>query len=179
VQKRVEILLELLPGAASLAMLVNPNSPDLVPEVRAARDVAERRGIDLRTVNARTPGEIDAAFAGLAEKRPGALIIAADPFYLNRAEQLATNAAQLGVPTIYPFGEFPAVGGLISYGANRPTSYRHAGLYAARIAKGARPTDLPVVQPTLFDLAINLKTAGALGLTVPRSLLARADEVIE
>jgi putative ABC transport system substrate-binding protein len=132
-----------------------------------------------RLVYAKTPDDIDATFASLAANRPDVLVITADPFYLNRAAQLVANAAQYSLPTIYPFREFSAPGGLITYGADRLNNYRQAGIHASRILKGTKTTDLPIMQPTLFELVINLKTAKALGIAVPPTLLARAAEVIE
>jgi putative ABC transport system substrate-binding protein len=179
VQKRLEILFELVPKATALAMLINPVSPDVVPEIRAVKEVIQQRGLELRLLNAATPGEIDGVFASLMEKPPDALIVASDPFYLTRAQQLVMSAARLARPTIYPFREFSAPGGLISYGTNRNNSYRLAGIQSSRIIKGAKAADLPVMQPTLFELVINLKTAKALGLEISSILLTRADEVIE
>lgn len=178
-QKRLEILFELVPQATRFGMLVNPKSPDVVPEIRAVREIMQSRGLELQLLDAATPAEIETTFASLMEKRPDALIVASDPFYLSRAEQLVTNAARLARPTIYPFREFAAPGGLISYGTNRNNTYRLAGIHGSRILKGAKPADLPVMQPTLFELVINLRTAKALGLEIPAALVVRADEVIE
>ena len=179
VQKRMEIILEVIPKASAIAVLINPASPDVKHEVRAIREVTQPRGLELRIVQARTPDEIDSAFAALAASRPDALVVTADPFYLSRGQQLVTSAARHTLPAIYPFREFSAPGGLVSYGANRLHSYRQVGIYASRILKGTKTTDLPIMQPTQFELVINLKTARSLGLTVPPLLLARADEVIE
>jgi len=178
-QKRLEVLLELAPKAPVIAMLVNPISPDTAPEVRAVEEMAQQRGLQLQIVNASSMSEIDTAVAALAEKRPQALLVASDPFYLTRPDEIVASVARLALPAIYPFREFAAAGGLLSYGANRPVSYRQAGAYASRILKGTKIVDLPVMQPTTFELVINLKTAKMLGLTVPPSLLARADEVID
>jgi ABC-type uncharacterized transport system substrate-binding protein len=179
VEKRLGILLELVPHAASIAMLVNQVSPDVVPEINAMQAVIKQRGLQLQLLTAATPLELDAAFTVLAEKRPDALVIASDPFYLTRASDLVAFAAKLALPTMYPFREFSRPGGLISYGTNRLNTYRLAGSYASRILKGAKAADLPVMQPTMFELVINLKTARALGLTVPPTLLSVADDVIE
>jgi putative tryptophan/tyrosine transport system substrate-binding protein len=179
VEKRLGILLQLVPRAAVIAMLANPVSPDVVPEIKAMQAVTQQRGLQLQLLNAATPGELDVAFTALAEKRPDALVVASDPFYLTRASELVALAAKLALPTMYPFLEFSGPGGLVSYGTNRLNTYRLAGGGASRILKGAKPADLPVMQPTLFELVINLKTAKALGIEVPATLLAIADEVIE
>jgi putative tryptophan/tyrosine transport system substrate-binding protein len=178
-QKRLQILLELAPRASVIAMLVNPVSPDTAPEIRALQEMTQQRGLQLQIVNASSLGELAAAVAALAEKRPHALLVASDPFYLTRPDEIVASTAKLELPVIYPFREFAAAGGLLSYGANRAISYRQAGAYASRILKGTKTVDLPVMQPTTFELVINLKTAKALGLTVPNILLAAADEVIE
>jgi putative ABC transport system substrate-binding protein len=178
-QKRLEIVLEVVPKAATIAMLINPASPDVIQEVRAIKDMTQPRGLELRMVYAKTPDDIDAAFAELGANRPDVLVVTADPLYLSRAAQLVANAAKYSLPTIYPFRDFSVPGGLITYGADRLNNYRQAGIYASRILKGTKTTDLPIMQPTLFELVINLKTAKALGIAVPPTLLARADEVIE
>jgi putative ABC transport system substrate-binding protein len=179
VQKRLAIVLEVVPKASRIAVLVNPGSPDVIQEVRAIKEMAEPRGLEVRIVHARTPDEIDALFASLATDRPDVLLVTADPFYLSRAAQLAAKAAQYSLPAIYPFREFSAPGGLIAYGTHRLHNYRQAGVYASRILKGTKTTDLPIMAPTAFELVINLKTAKALGLTMPATLLALADEIIE
>jgi putative ABC transport system substrate-binding protein len=178
-QKRLEVLLELAPKASVIAMLVNPVSPDTAPEIRAVQEMTHQRRLQLQIVNANSLGEVAAAVAALAEKRPHALLVASDPFYLTRPDEIAASVARLELPAIYPFREFAAAGGLLSYGANRAISYRQAGAYASRILKGTKTVDLPVMQPTTFELVINLKTAKALRLDVAQSLLVRADEVIE
>jgi putative ABC transport system substrate-binding protein len=178
-QKRLEILRELLPKAANIAMLVNPNSPDAVPEIRDVQTAAQVNGFQFMTVNATTAAELDQAFKSLADKRPDALLIGSDPFFVSRSEQFARLASQAKIPAIYPFRELTDDGGLISYGTNIPNAYRQGGILVARILKGEKTSDLPVQQPTRFELVINLKAAKALGLTVPPSLLSRADDVIE
>ena len=178
-QKRLEILRELAPKAAVVAMLVNPISPDAVPEIRDVQATAQAIGLQLKMFNASAPGELDAAFAAIAEQRPDALLVGSDPFLLIRREELVALVSRLRVPAVYPFREFVAAGGLVSYGTNIANAYRQAGIYAGRILKGAIPADLPVMQPTTFELVINLKTAKTLGLDIPPILHARSDEVIE
>jgi putative ABC transport system substrate-binding protein len=179
VEKRLGILLQLVPRAAVIAMLVNPVSPDVTSEIKAMQAVMQQRGLQLQMLNAATPSDLDVAFTALAEKRPDALVVASDPFYLTRASELVAFAAKLALPTMYPFREFSGPGGLVSYGTNRLNTYRLAGGYASRILQGAKPGDLPIMQPTSFELVINLKTAKAFGLAVPDQLLTLADEVIE
>jgi putative ABC transport system substrate-binding protein len=179
VQKRLEFLHELIPNAANIAMLVNPTGPDAVPEIRDSEAAAQANGMQIKLLSASTASEIDAAFTSLADLRPDALVVGSDPFFLAKNEEFAAQTARAKIPAIYPFREFTASGGLVSYGTNIANAYRQAGIYAARILKGEKPADLPVQQPTKFELVINLKTAKALGLTIPPTLLARADEVIE
>ena len=171
--------MDLIPKATEIAMLVNPVSPDTVQEIETVQAATPRRGVQLRILNASTLTEIDAAINSLLEKRPHAVFVAGDPFYLSRPDEVVARVARLALPAIYPFREFPVSGGLISYGNNRAMAYRQAGNYASRILKGAKIADLPVMQPTTFELVINVKTAKALGLDVPDRLLALADEVIE
>jgi putative tryptophan/tyrosine transport system substrate-binding protein len=178
-QKRLEVLLELVPKASVIAMLVNPVSPDSAPEVRAVQEMIKQRGLELLIVNSSSLSELDAAIATPAEKHPHALLVGSDPFYLTKPDEIAASIARLALPAIYPFHEFAAAGGLASYGTNRAISYHQAGVYASRILKGTKPADLPVMQPATFELVINLKTAKSLGITVPISILGRADEVIE
>jgi putative ABC transport system substrate-binding protein len=178
-QKRLEIVRELAPKATVVAMLVNPVSPDAVPEIRDVQAAAQAIGLQLKMFTASTPAEIDSAFTAIAAQRPDALLVGSDPFLVLRRESVVALAARLGVPVVYPFRDFVASGGLISYGTNIANSYRQAGIYAGRILKGAKPADLPVMQPTTFELVINLKTAKALGIDIPPTLHARSDEVIE
>jgi len=178
-QKRLEILRELLPKAANLAMIVNPNTPDAVPEIRDVEAAAQANGFHITTVNGTTAAELDEAFKVLAGNRPDALLVGSDPFFVSRSEQFAKFASQAKIPAIYPFRESPDAGGLISYGTNIPNAYRQGGILTAQILKGEKPSELPVQQPTKFELVINLKAAKTLGLAVPSSLLSRADDVIE
>jgi ABC-type uncharacterized transport system substrate-binding protein len=178
-QKRLEFLREISPKAVNFVMLANPLSPDAAPEIRDVQASAQANGLQLKMLTASTPSELNSAFTSLSEQHPDGLLIGSDPFFIARREELIALAARLGVPAIYPFREFAESGGLISYGANIASTYRQAGIYAGRILKGANPADLPVVQPTTFELVVNLKTAKALSLTIPPTLLGRADQVIE
>ena len=178
-QKRIELLRELAPKASVAAMLVNPHSPDAVPEIRDVQAAAHANNLQLRLINASTPAEIDVAFAAIEAQRPDALLVGADPFYLVQRQNIAAQVARTGLVAVYSSREFADAGGLISYGPNIPNSYRQAGIYVGRILKGAKPSDLPVVQPTTFELVINLKTAKAMNFDIPPILHARSDEVIE
>jgi putative ABC transport system substrate-binding protein len=177
--KRLELLSELVPEARVIALLVNPNSTAPEGLARDLEEAARSKGVQLPILKAATESEIDAAFASLVQLHAGALLIASDPFFFARREQLVALEARHAVPAIHWRREFAASGGLISYGPSFPAMYRQAGIYAGRILKGAKPVDLPVQEPTIFELVINLKTAKTLGLTVPQALVARADEVIE
>ena len=178
-QKRLEVVRELLPKAAAVALLVNPLSPDTGPEIASVQPSAQALGLQLVMFNASTPNEIEAAFVALANRRPDALLVGTDAFLLNRRDDIVARAASLKIPAIYPFREFAFAGGLISYGTNIATSYRQAGIYTGRILKGDKPADLPVMQPTVFELVINMKTANELGIDIPATLHARSNEVID
>jgi putative tryptophan/tyrosine transport system substrate-binding protein len=180
VAKRLELLRELVPKANRIDVLVDPaNVTTTESTLRELQPAAQTLGMHVRVLNASTSREIDAAFAALASERPDALFVGISPFLLSRRVQLAQLAARHAVPAIYQDREHAEVGGLISYGASIGEAYRHNGVYAGRILKGARPADLPVVQSSKFELVINNQTARMLGLTVPPTLLAVADEVIE
>jgi putative tryptophan/tyrosine transport system substrate-binding protein len=177
--KRVELLTELVPEARAIALLVNPNLTNTDRVIGDVQDAARRKGLQLHVLKAGSESEIDAAFASLVQLQVGALVVAADPFLSSRREQIVALASRNALPSIYAWREFVDSGGLISYGASLTTAYRMVGQYAAKVLKGARPADLPVQQPTTYELVINLKTAKALGLTVPPSMLTSADQIIE
>jgi putative ABC transport system substrate-binding protein len=177
--KRLGMLHELVARNAVIAFLVNPNSPSAEIESKQAEAAAAALSRQLDVVKAATAGEIDAAFSIVAERGDGALLIGGDPFFASRRDQLVALAARHKIPTLFWSPDQPAAGGLMSYGASILEAYRQVGLYAGRILRGEKPGELPVVQPTKFELVINLKTAKALGLNVPDRLLALADEVIE
>jgi putative tryptophan/tyrosine transport system substrate-binding protein len=177
--KRIELLSELVPHVTMFGVLVNPNSSTAAPTIQEAEQAGRTKGVQLLILKAGTEAEIDAVFASLAQLQVGALVVGADPFFDSRRAQFVELTTRRAIPTIYFAREFTASGGLISYGTNLTTIYRLVGNYAGKVLEGAKPADLPVQQPTAFTLAINLKTAKALGLSVPQSLLATADEVIE
>jgi putative ABC transport system substrate-binding protein len=177
--KLLELIAEILPEARIVGLLVNPDSPTAAPTIGKAEQAARAKGIRLVIVKAGTESGIDAAFAALIALQAEALVVGADPFLGNQRLQLIAQAARAGIPAIYFSSGFTAAGGLISYGASLPAVYRRMGEYTGKILKGEKPANLPVEQPTKFDLSINLGTARTLGLNIPPSLLARADEVIE
>jgi putative ABC transport system substrate-binding protein len=179
IPKRLELLCELVPQAAVIALLVDPDNEMAEKHIRTTQEAARAKGIKLAVLKASTEAEIDAAFAAIQQLQAGGLLVAADAFFFSRRAQFVALAAQHAVPAIYWNPVFVAAGGLVSYGTDTDALFREAGIYAGRILKGAKPADLPVPQPTTFRLVVNLKTAKALGLTIPPSILARADEVIE
>jgi putative ABC transport system substrate-binding protein len=179
VAKRLELLHELVPTATIIAFLVNPTNSNAQPDIRVAQTAAARVGQQLVVLNASTENEIDTAFATLVQRQATALLVNTDSFFLARRNQLATLEARHALPTIHDLREYAAAGALASYGTNLADAYRQAGAYVGKILKGEKPANLPVMQPTKFDLVINLRTAKALGLTLPATIYALADELIE
>jgi putative tryptophan/tyrosine transport system substrate-binding protein len=177
--KRLQLLRDVAPKAATIGLLVNPGNPNTEFDANEIESAARSLGLRILRVNAGSEREFDQAFATMAEHGVGALVVNADAFFYARRDQLIELATRLAVPTMYEQREFATAGGLMSYGANIAEAYRKAGAYAGRILRGEAPGDLPVQQATRFELVVNLKTAKALGLTVPTSMLALADEVIE
>jgi ABC-type uncharacterized transport system substrate-binding protein len=178
--KRLELLSELVPRAGVIALLVNPKNVSTAERVIGdVQEAARAKGLQLHVLKAGSESEIDTAFASLAQVHADALVVSADPFLSGRREQLVALASRHAIPAIYAWREFAASGGLISYGPSLAAAFRLIGIYVGKILKGAKPSDLPVQQPTKFELVINIKTAKSLGLTVPPTLLAQADDVIE
>jgi putative tryptophan/tyrosine transport system substrate-binding protein len=177
--KKLELLAELAPKADLIAMLRNPNAPEAESQAMAIKAAAAKLGRQMHVLSASTAGEIDSAFATLPQLRAGALLTVNDVFFNIRSRQIIALAQQYSMPVIYDLRHNAVEGGLISYGSSLAVAYRQAGVYTGRILKGEKPADLPVMQPTKFELVINLKTAKTLGLEVPTSILLRADEVIE
>jgi putative tryptophan/tyrosine transport system substrate-binding protein len=177
--KRLELLCELAPSAAVIGVISDPNDPDGEASVRDLQGAGRTLGRQVAIVNLISESNLDTAFANLLRQRVGALFVIAQPALINQRDQVVALAARHGVPASYPFREFTAAGGLMSYGASVLDMYRQAGIYTGRILKGEKPGDLPVMQPTKFELVINLRAAKAIGLTIPETFLLRADEVIE
>jgi putative tryptophan/tyrosine transport system substrate-binding protein len=177
--KRLGLLHELVPQAVTLSVLLNPNFPPAQDQLDEVQQAARATGLQIHVLRASTDREIDAAFDTAAQLRVSALSVTSDPFFDTRRDRLIALAARHSVPTMYQFREYAVAGGLMSYGIDLPDVYRQVGTYAARVLKGTKPADLPVQQPTKFEFVINLKTAKALGLSIPPGILAIADEVIE
>jgi putative tryptophan/tyrosine transport system substrate-binding protein len=177
--KKLDLLRELVPTAAVIGFLLNPNNPRADVDTADMQAAARALGKQLLILKAGSENDLDAVLTNLAQQRVDALVVHTEPFFLSRRDHLVELAARHSIPTIYGLREFAAAGGLISYGTKLSDSYRQVGIYTGKILKGEKPADLPIMQPTKFELVINLKTAKALGLDVPTSLLARADEVIE
>lgn len=177
--KRLGLLNELIPNAVTIGVLVNPDTPGAANQLREVQAAARALTRNVQIVEARDERGIQNAMAELAALKAGSLLVAADPFFYLHHEQLVGLAARYAIPALYEFRQYAVAGGLISYGISLTDAYRQIGVYTGRILKGAKPADLPVMQPTKFELVINLKTARALGTTIPATLLARADEVIE
>jgi ABC-type uncharacterized transport system substrate-binding protein len=177
--KRLEILRELVPAAVRVAVIVNPAASDAETTLRDVEPAARAMGLQIRVLNASTSREIDTAFASFVRERPDAVFVSLDPFLNSRRVQLVNLASRHAVPATFSNRDFAEIGGLMSYGANIAHAFRQVGVYAGRVLKGAKPADLPVVQASKFELVINAQTARMLGITVPPSLLATADEVIE
>jgi putative ABC transport system substrate-binding protein len=177
--KQLEVLHEAVPNATAVAFLVNPRNPNAATDTAEVQVAANRLGLKLTVVSAETGDAIDKAFATLVREQAGAILIAADPLFAAHRERIALLAERHTLPTIFNTRDFAKVGGLMSYGPNQTDAYRQTGAYAGRILRGEKPADLPIVQPTRFELVINLNTVKTIGLNMPPTLLARADEVIE
>ena len=179
IAKRLELMHQAIPSATVIGFLVNPNNPNAEPDTNDAQSAALALGLTLRVLAATSERDFEEVFGTISQERIDALLVGVEPFFRARREQLVALAAHHAVPTLWDRNIFPAVGGLMSYGTNLAESQRQSGAYVGRILRGAMPADLPVLQPTKFELVINLKTAEALGLTIPETLLATADEVIQ
>jgi putative ABC transport system substrate-binding protein len=177
--KRLGILRDLVPNASLVAFIVNPNNPNVETQSSEVKEAANTVGLRIEVLQAGTEHEIDLAFAALVERGAGSVIVGPDPLFFNRRQQVVALAARYAVPAIYEVREYVEAGGLANYGASLPEALRQVGSYTGKVLNGAKPADLPVVQPTRFELVINLSTAKVLGLTVPPLLLAQADEEIE
>jgi ABC-type uncharacterized transport system substrate-binding protein len=177
--KRVEMLRELVPRTGVIAALIDPNFPEAAAEIPEVQEAGRAIGLEIVLVNARNEREFDAAFTSMVQAGAGALVVIGSPYFTSKSQKLVALSARHAVPAIYDIRDYVTAGGLISYSTSFTDAYRQAGVYAGRILRGVKPSELPVLQPTKFELTLNLKTAKALGLDVPASLLARADEVIE
>jgi putative ABC transport system substrate-binding protein len=177
--KRLELLRAIVPSAETIALLVDPKSSESTSQAKDVQDAARKLGQRLAVFNASTDGELDASFTAMVQTRAGAFLNAGSPFLGSRLQRIVALAARHNLPAMHQFRDYVVAGGLISYGASIAEAYRQSGVYAGRILRGEKPSDLPVLQPTKFDLVINLKTAKALDLNLPATLLALADEVIE
>jgi putative tryptophan/tyrosine transport system substrate-binding protein len=177
--KRLEILRDLAPGADTVAALLNPTRPNAQGRLREVQDAARAYGKRLVVLNAAADRDLDAAFTTLVREQAGALLVGSDPFFFSRRQRLVELAARYAVPAIYDWRDYPAIGGLASYGTSLAEAYRQVGLYVGRVLKGEKPSDLPVLQSVKFELVLNLKTARVLDLKIPPVLLAQADEVID
>jgi putative ABC transport system substrate-binding protein len=177
--KRLEMLRQLLPQIRTVAMIINPKFAGAEAEMREVQAAGRSMGLQALRFAASNDGEIDSAFATIGQQRVDAVMVGTDGYLITRRDQFAALAIRYTMPTMYPFPAFPTAGGLISYGPSLTDGYRQAGIYVGRILKGAMPADLPVVEPTKFDLVVNLKAAKAIGVTIPPSVMARADRVIE
>ena len=177
--KRLELTRELLPQSRVVAMIINPNYPGAKAQIAEMEAAGHVTGMQIWQVSAGSEPEIDAAFTAIHERGVDAFVVGVDGFLITRRHQIVALATRYAIPGIYPFSDFVRAGGLVSYGVSVGADYRQAGVYTGRILKGANPSDLPVMQPTVFEMVLNLKTAKALGLSISPSLLARADEVIE
>ena len=177
--KRLELIRQLIPAGTPIVVLVNPDNPNAQIDTKDLQEAARIAGRSISFVRASTETEINSVFAAIGDQRVSALLVNTDPFFLAQRDQFVSLAAHKAVPTIYAQREFVTAGGLMSYGASLAEGYREVGVYAGRVLKGDRPADLPIIQPTRFEMAINLKTAKALGLVIPAGVLAIADEVIE
>lgn len=177
--KMLQLLREIVPQMTSLLMLANPNNSSIEMQARDTEATAKKFGLRMRLITASTPGEIERAFAAMTSQQGQGLLVASDPFLTAQHQQIVDLAAKYSIPAIYPWREYAVAGGLISYGSSNPDAYHQAAQYVARILSGSKPTELPILQPTKFELVINLKTAKALGLSIPQPLLVNAEEVIE
>jgi len=179
VSKRLGLLHDMIPAATIIGLLLDPHDPRAEMQASDMRAAARALGLEVHLVNASTEGEVDAAFAKLAQQRAGALFVGTGEFFTKRSEQIVALAARYALPAIYQYRLFALAGGLATYGTSLTDSYRQAGVYTGRVLKGEKPADMPVWQPAKFELVLNLKTAKVLGLTIPPGVLAIADEVIE